>query len=101
MEGLEKNRWLYNITLCIFFVILSLLFVYPLAKTNTIFFSDDMYYHIQRINELISNYQSKNYFVGIYTSTFNQMGYPLNLFYPWVTLIPFVLFSFLYKIKYS
>lgn len=99
MEGLEKNRWLYNITLCIFFVILSLLFVYPLAKTNTIFFSDDMYYHIQRINELISNYQSKNYFVGIYTSTFNQMGYPLNLFYPWVTLIPFVLFSFFIQNK--
>lgn len=83
--------------LVIIFILLALVFIYPFAKTNTIFFSDDMYYHLQRINELVSDYQEKNFFVGIYTSSFNQIGYPLNLFYPWITLVPFVLFSFLVR----
>lgn len=75
----------------ILFIGLSLLFIYPFAKTNTIFFSDDMYYHLQRITELVKNYQTGNYFVGIYTNTFGKIGYPLNLFYPWITLLPFVI----------
>lgn len=97
MSSLKKNVLLYNVALTVVFVLLALVFVYPFAKTSTIFFSDDMYYHLQRINELISDYQGKNFFVGIYTSTFNQIGYPLNLFYPWITLIPFVLISLLVR----
>lgn len=86
-----------RIFLLIIFLTLSLLFVLPFAKTGTIFFSDDMYYHIQRINELITNNKSGNFFIGIYTNTFDKIGYPLNLFYPWVTLLPFVLFSLAIK----
>ena len=94
----EKSKKIeYHILLTIVFIILSLIFVLPFAKMNTIFSGDDMYYHLQRINELINNFRNGNFFIGIYTHTFDKVGYPLNLFYPWITLIPFVAFSIFIK----
>ncbi|WP_204785590.1 hypothetical protein, partial [Limosilactobacillus coleohominis] len=72
-----------------------LIFVYPLAKTNTVYLGDDMVFQLQRIKEMTENIKSWNYFVGIYTHTFGKIGYPLNLFYPWVTILPFSFFSIL------
>lgn len=90
-----KNKYFKNILLLCSFIILSLIFIYPLAKTNAVYFSDDMFFHLQRIKEIAENAKSGNYFVGIYTHTFGKIGYPLNLFYPWVTVLPFSLFSIL------
>lgn len=81
----------HNVVILIAFFILSLLFVFPFAKTGTVFFGDDMYYHLQRINELAMNIKQGNWFIGIYTYSFGKIGYPLNMFYPWITLLPFAL----------
>lgn len=90
-----KNKYFKNILLLCSFIILSLIFIYPLAKTNAVYFSDDMFFHLQRVREMATNANSGNFFVGIYTHTFGEVGYPLNLFYPWVTIWPFVLLSML------
>lgn len=90
-----KNKYFKNVLLLCSFIVLSLIFIYPLAKTNAVYFSDDMFFHLQRIKEIAENAKSGNYFVGIYTHTFGKIGYPLNLFYPWVTILPFSLFSLL------
>lgn len=86
-----KKRILFNALILCAFIILSLIFCLFFIKTKTIYLGDDMYYHLSRINELISNAKDGNVFVGIYTNTFDKVGYPLNLFYPWITLLPFVL----------
>ncbi|MCW3763736.1 YfhO family protein [Weissella confusa] len=85
-----RKKTLLNILILSSFIILSLVFCLPFMKTGTIYYGDDMYYHLERINELIRNAKNGNIFVGIYTYTFEKVGYPLNLFYPWITLLPFV-----------
>ena len=61
----EKSKKIeYHILLTIVFIILSLIFVLPFAKMNTIFSGDDMYYHLQRINELINNFRNGNFFIA-------------------------------------
>ena len=37
------------------------------------------------------NIKQGNWFIGIYTYSFGKIGYPLNMFYPWITLLPFAL----------
>lgn len=97
---INKKAWRIigiNSLIVISMILLSVLFVYPMMRTNTIYFGDDMFYHIQRIRELVTNAKSGTFFTGIYTATFGKIGYPLNLFYPWVTLMPFVFFSIVVK----
>lgn len=91
MNYIKRNNTLLNILILSSFIVLSLVFCLFFMKTKTIYYGDDMYYHLQRINELIKNAKDGNIFVGIYTHTFDKVGYPLNLFYPWITLLPFVL----------
>ncbi|WP_057743240.1 hypothetical protein [Liquorilactobacillus capillatus] len=79
----------------IFFILLSFIFIFPLSRQGIIYNGDDLYYHVLRINELAQNIQHGNLFPAINTYTFKQIGYPVNLFYPWVTLLPFGVFRVL------
>lgn len=94
---LNRKKLIYAFVLFVSFLILSFLFTYPLLKTNMVYFSDDMFFHIQRIEELTENIKNGNWFVGIYTHTFGKIGYPLNLFYPWITIVPFALLSLIFS----
>lgn len=81
----------------IFFIALSIWFVYPLQKNGVIYFGDDMEFHINRILELVNNLKRGYVYPYIYTYTFDKIGYPLGMFYPWITLLPFALFSVVFK----
>lgn len=89
-----KNRN-YKWIQLLFFISLSLLFVVPLQKNGVIYFGDDMNYHVNRIIELIKNFKHGNLMPYIYTYTFDKVGYPLGIFYPWITITPFAFFSIL------
>lgn len=91
----EHRNGKYLFLLVSAFLILSLLFSLPLMKQGVIYSGDDLSYHIARLNELYSNYKNGNFFVGISTFEFSKIGYPVNLFYPWVTLIPFIILRIL------
>ena len=91
MSEEKRYKWLQ----ILLFIVLSFLFVLPLQKNGVIYFGDDMNYHVNRIIELIKNFKHGNLFPYIYTYTFDKVGYPLGIFYPWITLTPFAFFSIL------
>lgn len=91
----QNNKIIYKIFLALSFFVLSLLFSLPLMRHGVIYSGDDLSYHIARLNELFLNYKNGNYFVGISSFEFSKIGYPVNLFYPWVTLLPFVILRIL------
>lgn len=88
----KRNHKLIQV---LFFISLSILFVVPLQKNGVIYFGDDMNYHVNRIIELIKNFKHGNLIPYIYTYTFDKVGYPLGIFYPWITITPFAFFSIL------
>lgn len=94
--GFQKKR-ITTFAQIIFFIALSIWFIYPLQKSGVIYFGDDMEFHVNRILELINNLKRGNIYPYIYTYTFDKIGYPLGMFYPWITLLPFVLFSVVFK----
>ncbi|MBB1070161.1 YfhO family protein [Limosilactobacillus sp. RRLNB_1_1] len=94
---MQNNIIVKKFILLMLFCFLSVLFILPLVKTNIIFYGDDLIFQLHRILEMTTNFRSGNLFIGIYTYTFHSIGYPLNLFYPWVTLLPFVFFCLLVK----
>lgn len=97
MEIGEKKKRITTFSQIIFFIVLSIWFVYPLQKNGVIYFGDDMQFHVNRILELINNLKRGNIYPYIYTYTFDKIGYPLGMFYPWMTLLPFALFSIVLK----
>ncbi|WP_304134410.1 hypothetical protein [Limosilactobacillus coleohominis] len=89
----RKNNFYKGLFTIFLFFILSLVFVYPFYNTYTVFHGDDLLFHIERINEITENLKHLHIFTGIYTHSILKIGYPLNLFYPWVTVLPFSLFQ--------
>ena len=92
---MEKKSARNGILITILFIFLSVLFIYPLQKQGMIYRSDDLAYHINRITELVANFRKGNFHPYIYTFSFNKVCFPLGIFYPWLTLVPFALFSIL------
>lgn len=56
-----KKRWIKLIVQIVFFIVLSIVFVYPFQKNGIIYFGDDMKYHVNRILELINNLKMEIY----------------------------------------
>lgn len=92
---MKKEKALKRLLVIFFFVFLSVIYIYPLQKQGIIYRSDDLAFHINRITELIFDFKKGNFNTYIYTTNFNKVCFPLGVFYPWVTLIPFIVFSIL------
>lgn len=82
----------YSVLLFIF-IILSILFILPLFKWHYLPFGDDMDFNVDRVLELKYNFLHFNFYPQLSTYTFRSLAYPLNVFYPWYTLIPFAFFE--------
>lgn len=89
----KNNRAVYYVAVICSFIIMSAFFVAPFWHRNIIYFGDDLPYHIMRITEMAANLRSGHLFTWIYTNTqqFGRIGFPLNLFYPWITTFPFAI----------
>lgn len=88
----KNNIKRYSLLLFIF-VILSVMFILPLFKWHYLPFGDDMDFNIDRVLELKYNFMHFNFYPQLSTHTFRMGAYPLNVFYPWFTLIPFAIFE--------
>ena len=88
-----KSKNYSHLVLLLIFLALSFLFVLPLFKWHYIPFGDDMDFHIDRVLELKYNIAHFNFFPELATYTFRRTAYPINIFYPWVTIIPFAVFQ--------
>ena len=65
--------------------------MYSVLKRDFVWNGDDVYYHFQRIMGISDNFTDGLLTSNISTSNFDKIGYGVNIFYPWLTLIPFQL----------
>lgn len=82
-----------NIGYGVLMLLFSIIFVAPLLKTQTFFASDDLAFHINRLQDLVSNYKHGNWYPYLYTFNFFKVPYLLGTFYPQLLLLPFVWFT--------
>ncbi len=66
--------------------------MYFVIRQNFIWNGDDIYYQIQRITGIDHSIHA-GLFPTISTINFGKIGYGVNMFYPWITLIPFGLIN--------
>lgn len=79
--------------LIVLYLLLSIVMTAVINTKGIIWGGDDMVYHVGRLISLKSSFQSGVIIPNISTSNFGMIGYGINLFYPWITLIPMVLIS--------
>lgn len=73
-----------------YFVVAEIM--YFTFKNGSIWFGDDVYYQFQRIQGISKSLQEGLY-PSISTINFGKIGYAVNIFYPWATLLPFAVVS--------
>jgi len=86
----HQNQFMLGI-----YLILSILMTVVINTKGIIWGGDDMVYHIGRLISLDSSFKSGVFMPNISTSNFSLIGYGINLFYPWVTMVPMILISLL------
>lgn len=84
IDAKKNKKWVLQLL----FLLLSILFVAPILIHGYIF-GDDIQFHIDRIYEISCNIKHFNLFPQLYSYSFGRIGYLLNSFYPWLTLLPF------------
>jgi len=75
------------------FLVMSLLWVLPWGTSGKLYTGDDLAFHLNRIQGLYQAFQqSGNWWQvpAVATGAFSAWGYPINLFYPAVALLPAV-----------
>lgn len=90
MLNLQKYRKCF---LLLFYLIISVLMVMVINTKGIVWGGDDMVYHVGRLISLKSSFQNGVIMPNISSSNFGLIGYGVNLFYPWITLVPMVLVS--------
>lgn len=95
----EKSRnnkkrlgFIIDCSVFVLFAILSVIYIFPLFRTGHVYYGDDIPYHLNRINELVQDIHHGNWYPFFYSFNFDKINFPMGLFYPQVTLIPFALF---------
>lgn len=73
-----------------YFIVASVM--YLVFQNKSIWYGDDVYYQFQRIQG-ISKSLKEGLFPSISTINFGKIGYAVNIFYPWMTLLPFGIVS--------
>ncbi|WP_239256179.1 YfhO family protein [Listeria ilorinensis] len=78
------------------FVVISIFMFYPYYQTGEVYTGDDFRFHIQRMEGWYQMLSSGGGYSYANFLTFRQIGYPLDLFYPFLTFFPSVFFRFLF-----
>ncbi|GEO68034.1 hypothetical protein [Levilactobacillus spicheri] len=87
-QTIQKYWWQLEL---LAFVILSLLWILPWGFSGKLYTGDDLGFHLNRIQGLYQAFKlSGNWFQipAVATTAFSAWGYPINLFYPALSLIP-------------
>jgi len=91
MKNLSLNR-----KSKVLIILLGYLFIagimYLTFQSKSIWYGDDVYYQFQRIQG-ISKSLKEGLLPSISTINFGEIGYAVNIFYPWITLLPFGIVS--------
>lgn len=76
---------------------LSIIMAITLNSKGIIWGGDDASFHVGRLVTLNYSFQHGNFIPNISNSNFRQIGYGINLFYPWITLAPIALLFSLFN----
>jgi len=91
MKNLSLNR-----KSKVLIILLGYLFIagimYLTFQSKSIWYGDDVYYQFQR-TQGISKSLKEGLLPSISTINFGEIGYAVNIFYPWITLLPFGIVS--------
>lgn len=87
----KKTKLLKLLGITILYAILSLIMTVILNSKGIIWGSDDSTFHIGRLVSISHSFQNGNLIPNISTSNFRLIGYAINLFYPFVTIVPIAL----------
>lgn len=90
---MTKFKQYQKFLLVLVYAILAVLMTIIINTKGVIWGGDDMVYHVGRLISFKSSFQDGTIMPNISTSNFGMIGYGINLFYPWITLVPMVLIS--------
>lgn len=89
-----NKKYIQSILIVALYAVLAL-FMYGVLKRDFVWNGDDVYYHFQRIMGLSNNLTDGLLTSNISSTNFGKIGYGVNIFYPWLTLLPFqIIFHF-------
>lgn len=88
------KTWGKKISVYIFFMFLSVFFVFFLYKTRQLGIDSDGSFHFSRVEEIYQNLKAGELFTFIATHTFHNSGVGSFLFYPTVFLYPWACLRF-------
>lgn len=83
--NLSIKKHLPYVLVCL---IIPIVLLYPLMGGHTLYFGNDMSFHVSRFYELTKNIEHGNWFPYINTYTFNHDGVPLNMMYGILLIYP-------------
>ncbi|WP_334329851.1 hypothetical protein [Companilactobacillus sp. HBUAS59699] len=84
-------------SLILIYAVLATTMALTLNSKGIVWAGDDASFHIGRLVTLNYSFQHGNLLPSISNSNFQQIGYGINLFYPWVTLAPLALLFSLFN----
>lgn len=90
MEKLKNSHNYRRLLIVLFYLVVSII-MYEFYKRDFVWTGDDIYYQFQRIMGLSVNFTDGLLASNISVMNFGKIGYGVNIFYPWLTLIPFKL----------
>lgn len=90
---MTKVKQSQKFLLVLAYAVLAVLMTVIINTKGVIWGGDDMVYHVGRLISLKSSFLDGTIMPNISTSNFGMIGYGVNLFYPWITLVPMVLLS--------
>ncbi|AKP03193.1 hypothetical protein ABB44_05855 [Companilactobacillus farciminis] len=90
MEKLKGSHNYQRLLIVLFYLVISII-MYEFYKRDFVWTGDDIYYQFQRIMGLSTNFTDGLLASNLSVMNFGKIGYGVNIFYPWLTLIPFKL----------
>ena len=90
MEKLKGSHNYQRLLIVLFYLVASII-MYEFYKRDFVWTGDDIYYQFQRIMGLSTNFTGGLLASNLSVMNFGKIGYGVNIFYPWLTLIPFKL----------
>ncbi|WP_334329659.1 hypothetical protein [Companilactobacillus sp. HBUAS59699] len=94
MKKITRSRGTSIVLLGLLYLGLTL-FMLLTIKRSFVWNGDDIYYQFQRMQNIIYSIRDAHTIPTISINNFGLIGYGINIFYPWVTLLPFAMISFL------
>ncbi|MGY4735448.1 hypothetical protein ACU6W1_05950 [Weissella cibaria] len=91
MSHLKKQKLYHGGIVLLLSIVVGLVPILQLWRTGLVYSGSDLQFHVNRIDEVANSFSHGQFFNILSFTTSNQLGSSVNMFYPYVTLIPAVI----------